>query len=146
MELERAFVRNLSPESKFNRFLGEIGELSPDQLYEYTHPDPKQGAAYVVIRSTAAGEEEIGVARYIVDPSGESCEFAVTVADAWQAKGVGWRLMEALLRDARERGLKRMEGFVLGANTRMLEFVRKLGFSSHFNAGDPGVRVVRREL
>ncbi len=146
MELERAFVRNLSAESKFNRFMGEIAELTHDQLYDFTHPDPKRGAAYVVIRSTAAGEEEIGVARYVVDASGESCEFAVTIADAWQGKGVARRLMEALLRDARAHGLKRMEGFVLGSNTRMLEFAHKLGFTTHFDAGDPGVRVVRREL
>ena len=32
MELERAFVRNLSPQSKFKRFMGELKELSPDEL------------------------------------------------------------------------------------------------------------------
>ena len=52
MELERAFVRNLSRQSKFTRFMAEVRELSPDQLYGFTHPDPEREAAYVVIRST----------------------------------------------------------------------------------------------
>jgi len=146
MELEQAFVRNLSPQSKFKRFMSGLKELSPEQLYKFVHPDHSREAAYVVIRSTVAGEEEIGVARFVVDADGETCEFAVTVADAWQGKGVGGRLMRALLRDARARGLKRMEGYVLGTNIRMLEFMRRLGFEVDFNADDPTVRLVHRAL
>jgi acetyltransferase len=146
MELERAFVRNLSPQSKFKRFMGEMKELSADQLYNFTHPDHAREAAYVVIRSTVAGEEEIGVGRFVVEPDNERCEFAVTVADAWQGKGIGGRLMRALLRDARSRGLKRMEGYVLATNTKMLEFVRRLGFAVDFDVGDPNVRLVHRTL
>jgi acetyltransferase len=146
MELERAFVRNLSPQSKFKRFMGELKELSPDQLYNFTHPDHRREAAYVVIRSTVAGEEEIGVGRFVLDPGGKGCEFAVTIADAWQGKGVGGRLMRALLRDARARGLERMEGYVLATNVRMLEFMRKLGFAVDFMPGDPNVRLVHRAL
>jgi acetyltransferase len=145
MELERAFVRNLSPQSKFKRFMGELKELSPEQLHAFTHPDHAREAAYVVIRSTPAGEEEIAVARFTVIQEG-ICEFAIIVADAWQGKGVAGRLMRALIRDARLRGLKRMEGFVLGANARMLDFVRKLGFRTEFDPNDPAVRVVRLDL
>jgi acetyltransferase len=36
--------------------------------------------------------------------------------------------MEALMRAARERGLKRMEGQVIATNRPMLRFVRALGF------------------
>jgi acetyltransferase len=146
MELEQAFVRNLSPQSKFKRFLSEVKELGPEQLYKFTHPDHSREAAYVVIRSTVAGEEEIGVGRFVVGADGETCEFAVTVADAWQGKGIGGRLMRVLLRDARARGLKRMEGYVLGTNTRMLEFVRRQGFEVDFNADEPSVRLVHRAL
>ena len=146
MELERAFVRNLSPQSRFARFMGEVKELSAQLLFDFTHPDPKRESAYVVIRSTVSGEEEIGVARYVVDDAGESCEFAITVADAWQGKGVAARLMQVLIRDARARGLTRMDGFVLGTNQHMLAFVRKFGFVVEFGAQDPTVRLVRLDL
>jgi hypothetical protein len=39
-----------------------------------------------------------------------------------------------------------MDGFVLGANTRMLDFVRKLGFKIEFDQDDPAVRVARLDL
>jgi acetyltransferase len=146
MELERAFVRNLSPQSKFKHFMGELKELSPEQLHAFTHPDRERESVYVVIRSTAAGEEEIAVARYVLEPGGRSCEFAITVADAWQGKGVAGRLMRALIRDARMRGLERMDGFVLGTNARMLAFVRRLGFCVELDRDDPAVRIARLDL
>lgn len=146
MELERAFVRNLSRQSKFTRFMAEVRELSPDQLYGFTHPDPEREAAYVVIRSTVGGEEQIGVARFAVEPGSDACEFAVTIADAWQGKGLGKRLMNALMRDAKARGLKRIEGYVLATNTRMLDFCRGLGFAVEPSRDDATVRVVRRDL
>ena len=146
MELERAFVRNLSPQSKFKRFMGELKELSPEQLHAFTHPDRERESVYIVIRSTASGEEEIAVARYILESDGRSCEFAITVADAWQGKGVAGRLMRVLIRDAKARGLEGMNGFVLGANNRMLDFVRKLGFRIEFDRDDPAVRVARLDL
>ena len=39
-----------------------------------------------------------------------------------------------------------MEGFVLGANNRMLDFVRKLGFRIEFDPDDPAVRGNRLAL
>jgi acetyltransferase len=146
MELERAFVRNLSPQSKFKRFMGELKELSLDQLYDFTHPDHAREAAYVVIRSTVAGEEEIGVGRFAAEPGNETGEFAITIADAWQGKGLGKRLMNALMRDAKAHGLKRIEGFVLAANARMLDFCRGLGFGIEASRDDATVRIVHRDL
>ena len=146
MELERAFVRNLSPQSKFKRFMGELKELSPDQLYDFTHPDHAHEAAYVVIRSTVAGEEEIGVGRFAAATGNDTCEFAITIADAWQGKGLGRRIMNALIRDAQAHGLKRMEGYVLAANARMLDFCHGLGFAIEASRDDATVRIVHRDL
>ena len=145
MELERAFVRNLSPQSKFKRFMGELKELSPDQLYHFTHPDHEHEAAYIVIRSTVGGEEQIGVGRFAGTDS-DTCEFAITIADAWQGKGLGKRIINALMRDAKARGLKRMEGYVLAANARMLDFCRGLGFAVEVSRDDATVRIVHRDL
>lgn len=74
------------------------------------------------------GETLIGVARYVLDKSNESAEFAIVVADAWQGRGIGKRLLAKLIEVARQRGVKRLYGEVLGTNRPMLEFVRKLGF------------------
>jgi acetyltransferase len=76
-------------------------------------------ALIAVIRENGR-ETEIGVARYAINPDGTSCEFAIVVADAWQRKGIGSKLMHSLMDAAGSRGLRTMEGWVLAGNTRML--------------------------
>jgi acetyltransferase len=75
------------------------------------------------------GETLIGVARYVLDRNNKSAEFAIVVADAWQGRGIGKRLLAKLIDVARRRGVKRLYGDILGTNRPMLEFVRKLGFA-----------------
>jgi acetyltransferase len=41
-------------------------------------------------------ESQIGVARYVGKPDGESVEFALAVGDDWQKCSVGRKLMTAL--------------------------------------------------
>jgi len=91
-------------------------------------------------------EALIGVARYVLDAGGESCEFALVVADAWQGRGIGRRLMEKLIAVARERGLKRIYGEVLATNRAMLELARKLGFEIGRHPDDATVTRVALQL
>lgn len=74
-------------------------------------------------------ETLIGVARFVSDENSPSAEFAIVVADAWQGRGIGTRLLRELIDVARHRGLKRLYGDILGVNRPMLELVRKLGFT-----------------
>jgi acetyltransferase len=55
-------------------------------------------------------------------------EFAVVVADKWQRRGVGRRLMRLLASEAGGAGIDRLEGTVLTTNRGMLEFAERLGF------------------
>jgi acetyltransferase len=85
------------------------------------------------------------VARYIVGPATDRCEFAIAVDDAWQGSGLAGILMHALIGVACSRGLAAMEGTVLATNTRMLKFTRQLGFEQQRDPEDrEPVRVVRR--
>ena len=53
-------------------------------------------------------------------------------------------LMEALIRVARDRGLRSMEGLVLRNNPPMLRFARALGFEVYSVAEDPlTLRIVK---
>jgi len=58
---------------------------------------------------TEPKEIEVGVARYATNPDGESCEFAIVIADNMHGKGLGNKLMTALMDAAREKGLKVMQ-------------------------------------
>lgn len=141
--IEQEFVRNLSAESRYFRFMDALRELSPQMLSHFTQVDYDRHMALVAVSEEESADTEVAVARYIVAPDDVSCEFAIVVADAWQHRGVGTLLMSALMDAARERKLKTMFGEVLASNHRMLELMRRLGFRILRNADDP--RLVRVE-
>jgi acetyltransferase len=145
-ELEKAFVRGLSPEARYFRFMSALHELSDRMLVRFTQIDYDREMALVALAREADRDEQIGVARYVIDAGGDGCEFAIVVADAWQARGIGHGLMQALMDAARHRGLKRMEGFVLHNNEKMLRLMERLRFDTRADPEDPSMRIVSRSL
>jgi acetyltransferase len=103
-------------------------------------------ALVAVTGEGSADARIIGVARYVTNPDGQSCEFALTVADDWQRQGIGRQLMQRLMTFARDRGLEIMEGDVLTQNHKMLKLCRKLGFRKLHDSEAPDVTLVRRHL
>lgn len=145
-EIEQRFVRSLSPRSRYFRFMQSLRELTPEMLIRFTQIDYDRELAFIAVVDGQGEETEVGVARYTMNPDGVSCEFALVVADAWQRRGIGSRLMHALLAAARERGFQTMEGEVLADNRDMLALVQNLGFSVRTSTDDSGVRQVRKTL
>ncbi len=143
--MEAEFVRNLSPEARYMRFMTALSELPQDRLARFTQIDYDREMALVATVQRAGVEQEVGAARYYTNPDGESCEFALVVADAWQKRGIGSQLMDRLMRVAAARGLRYMSGEVLASNASMLALMRGLGFSVS-GSTDPEVVEVTREL
>jgi acetyltransferase len=143
---EQAFVRGLSPQSSYLRFQGTIKELSKKDLKKFTDPDSLNAVALIVLRSGETGEEEIGVARYVIDPDGVNCEFAIVVADTWQKRGIGARLMNALIRHLQVSGVKRISGYVLKKNSAMRKFTKQLGFAETNIPDDQSILLVTKHL
>jgi acetyltransferase len=140
VRIEQDFVRNLSAESRYLRFMNTIREVSPAQLVRLTQIDYDREMAFVATMDDHGSETEVGVARYATNPDGESCEFAIVVADDWQGKGLARRLMGVIIDTARSRGLRYMHGDFLSENTRMLAFVASLGFVLSAHPEDPGLK------
>lgn len=143
---EQAFVRGLSAQSSYLRFHGTIKDLSRKDLEKFTNPDSRNAVALIVLYSGETGEEEIGVARYVIDPDGTNCEFAIVVADAWQKRGIGTRLMNALIKHLQASGVKRISGTVLKRNTAMRKFVKQLDFEETNIPDDPSILLVTKHL
>jgi acetyltransferase len=145
-EIEDAFVRNLSPQAKYFRFMQMLRELTPEMLVRLTQIDYDRELALIAVLPRDGRETEIAVTRYGMNPDGTSAEFAIVVADAWQGKGIGTRLLGMLMEAARAKGLKSLEGEVLAENAPMLSLVRRLGFETHPVPESPSVYSVYREL
>lgn len=140
-QMNQDFVRRLSPETKYFRFMSAVRELSPSLLARLNIIDYHRELAFIAIRLREDGEEEqIGVCRFTANPDGESCEFAIVVSDEHQHSGLGRRLMSLLIQTARQRGLKTMKGEFLASNERMLRFVQRFGFVLHPDPEDRSLK------
>jgi acetyltransferase len=145
-DIEQAFVRELSAYSRYFRFMEPLSELPPDMLDKFTQVDYRRDMALIALSDEGGVEKQIGVARYVRNSDQTSCEFAVVVADAWQGKGVGTALMQALMEAARESGIRSMEGVVLASNVAMLQLMTHLGFVIETDHDDPKLKSVRAAL
>ncbi len=134
--MEQEFIRHLSKESRYFRFMASLRELSPKKLKFFTEIDYNRHMAFVATIMREDKELEIGVARYVNTENHGSCEFGITVDDAWQGSGVAGVLMISLEDTAREHGFKIMEGIVLPGNDKMLKFAQKRGFKIHSISGE----------
>ena len=144
--IEQEFVRHLSEEAKYFRFMHAVQELSEAMLVRFTQLDYDRELALIAVTEEKGREVEIGVCRYAINPDGESCEFALVVSDQWQHKAIGHRLMGSLIDAARSKGLKTMEGEVLASNHSMLKLVATLGFNVVASQGDSSIVNVTKVL
>jgi acetyltransferase len=135
---EQRFFERLSERSRFQRFMNYLKELPPRMLARFTQLDYDRELALVALWQ----DEFVAVGRYAPNPDGASAEFAVTVADDWQGKGLGHALLERLCEAARAAGYDALVGNILEANHDMLALAAHLGFVEKARAGSE-VTVVR---
>jgi GNAT superfamily N-acetyltransferase len=142
--MEQDFVRHLSEDSRYFRFMGTLHELPAKKLKAFTEVDYQRHMAFVATIKRDDEEVEIGVARYVATDDAGDCEFAIVVDDAWQGTGLAGLLMISLEEAARECGFKTMQGIILKNNRKMIKFARQLGFKTFRDPDD--VDTVRAEL
>lgn len=145
-QIEQNFVRRLSPQTKYFRFMQTLNELTPEMLIRFTQLDYNRELALIAVQEKRGEEIELGVARYVMNPDGKSCEFALVVDDEWQHRGIGSHLMTRLMEAAQERGFHSMDGEILADNKKMLDLVKSLGFHLFSSEEDPGIKLATINL
>jgi RimJ/RimL family protein N-acetyltransferase len=129
----RAFHGRLSAESVYLRFFSPHPRLSDDDVIRFTCVDGADRLAVVVVDDRRL----IGVARADRLPGTDRAEVAVIVSDDVHGQGVGTALLERLVHDARQVGIRVFEADTLMSNQPMLTVFRHLGFlvTSAYDAG-----------
>ena len=149
----QTFIRGLSDESRYMRFVSMLRELTPRMLARYTRIDYHRELALVATVQESnpelrgrLSERIIGFAHYLRNPDGRGAEYALVVGDEWQRCGLGSQLMQVLIEAAQEQGLTYIDGLVLGSNKPMLGLMSYLGFRIDADKDDPGMRRVWLDL
>jgi RimJ/RimL family protein N-acetyltransferase len=131
--LEELFDR-LSPRTIYQRFFRAYDRLPGAWYRRFANVDYHTRLALVAEQRTSGGPVLRAVARYEPGDTPGTTEIAIVVEDAWQRRGLGGLLLDALLRAAEARGLRRFTADVLAENRPMLRVLSRL------------VEIQRREL
>lgn len=141
--LELAFLDGLSARTRYQRLLS-TRKLLPGELRRLIDVDFSRDMALIATVRVLGLEVQIGVARYVRLVDESSAEFAIVIADDWQGRRLGERLLGDLLEAASAHGLTRLTGITLTTNTAMLTLARRLGFRLALEPGDATVTRVEK--
>ena len=119
----------LSYSSRHNRFMGAVSNFSSiafDCLVRNRKPD-----RFTLIAEMRhdASEAVIGEASYAVERHTGLGEFAISICDAWQNRGLGSALLSALQSRAVSLGYFGLFGETFKTNEQMRALARKAGFA-----------------
>lgn len=121
------FFRELSERSLYLRFHG-YPRIGPHLVERLLEPNWSERGALVATFTEGDEERIVAIANYerLRDPS--TAEAAFAVADAYQRRGIGTRLVEQLAERAGREGIERFVAEVLPDNRNMLGVFEALGF------------------
>jgi acetyltransferase len=142
--LTTAFFGNLSAPTRYERFMTPMRHLPAELVRRFTNVDYANHLALVAVVVEDGAEVVVAKARYarLADPS--EAEFAVTVAEPWQGKGLAQVLLGKLVCRASTAGVRKIVGETLATNDKMLHLARKAGFTVRRSPDVRGVMVLER--
>jgi ribosomal protein S18 acetylase RimI-like enzyme len=119
-----ALFDRLSPASRERRYHAAKPRLTSGELAHLA----KVGAnSHVLVAYVDGDPLPAGMARLVRDASDRTAgELAFEVADHYQGHGIGKRLVEMLLADARAAGIRRVDAWVQTSNRPALGLLRRV--------------------
>ena len=122
-----AFFAGLSDRSLYLRFHG-IRAVDERLVEPVLDPDWVERGALMGTVVDGEGELVVALANYVRLRDPAVAEVAFTVADAYQRRGIGTRLLEQLAAQASDHGIARFVAEVLADNRNMLGVFEDVGF------------------
>jgi RimJ/RimL family protein N-acetyltransferase len=130
IEIEAAFMRDLSAQAKHENFLNSSRALSSSMISTLCNIDYINSMAYIATIQQEGNEKQIGICLYAIDSKPDECEMAVTVSDDYQHQGIATQLANNLIEHARTNSIKKLILIELRSNYKMRELAESLGMAS----------------
>lgn len=122
------YFESLSESSRYNRFMGSVGSFSVIAFECLIRGCRAERFTLVAEVDEPSGAVMIAEASFAFDRTKNCGEFAISVADRWQRRGLGTALLSELQCRAVNLGFLDLFGEALKTNDRMKAFARKAGF------------------
>ena len=92
----QSYIRSLSEQSRYNRFLTGMSELPAPELDRFIHIGEDRRSTVLATMVADGLETIVGEARYAFDADALSVEFGLSIGDRWQSQGLGGALIRNL--------------------------------------------------
>jgi acetyltransferase len=134
-----------SPEDIRFRCFGAIKDFPHAMAARLTRIDRKREETLVATAEDGEPGAILGVVHLICEArQPDTAEYDIMVRPDHKGHGLGYRLMREILVEARRRGLKAVEGYILRENKTMIIMAREVGFRPVTQEDD--MVVMRAEL
>jgi GNAT superfamily N-acetyltransferase len=140
----QTYIRGLSPQSRYNRFLGAASELSASELARALAANGRDTVTLLLTSKVADRETVVGEARMALSCAKRTCEFGMSIADDWRHLGVGSAVLQEIERKAAADGIELLFGDTLRTNEGMLGLARGRGFRLGQGFEPRLVRILKR--
>ena len=138
-------LKRLSLETVHRRFLAAKPSFTAAELRYLTEVDGVDHIALVALSVTTGNLVAVARAVRLPDQPG-TAEWAVVVADPLQGKGLGTRLVQALVDEARQVGIHRFTATIAGENRAVARLLAHVADRFERDVHSHGVREVVVEL
>ena len=119
-----ALFDRLGPTSRARRYHAAKPRLTSSELTQLAKVGPN---SHVLVAYVDGDPLPAGMARLVRDASDRTAgELAFEVADRYQGHGIGKRLVEMLLADARAAGIRRVDAWVQTSNRPALSLLHRI--------------------
>lgn len=138
------YFETLSATSRRNRFMGTVNNLT--RIVHDALAAQSRGDRFSLVAEARRpyGHRIVGEAAYAFDLNEQRGEFAISVADDWQGKGLGAALLGALQARAISLGHYDLFGETLKSNEDMRRLARRAGFAASRSSDWRAVRFDKR--
>jgi GNAT superfamily N-acetyltransferase len=141
-----AFLDGLAHEDLRFRFLTPLARPSRSLLDALVAVDHVRTEDYLAFAEADGKKALVASAMLAADPNMERAEVAIAVRPDHKQCGVGWTLLDFVARNARARGIKRLESIECRDNRAAIGLEQEMGFTAGPYPGDPGLTLVCKEL
>ena len=124
-EAMRRFFYRFSEEPIYYRFFYSIRTMSHDKMQEYVNVDYSKGVSIIGLVGGPSNEKIIAEARFVRDERDGFGNVAFLIEEQYHGIGIGTYLLNMLIRQAQEQGLKGLTAEVLSDNMSMMKIFEK---------------------